>query len=264
MPEGDTILRAARTLQAALAGRTVSGFASSLVALELAARRRVVGRRVLAVSSAGKHLLLSFEGGAVLHTHLGMHGRWRLQGASEPRPAGAAARAVIVAGDVVALCIGAPVVELLSQRELRSHPQLSRLGPDVLGESFDALSVRLRLRADGEREIGDALLDQRLLAGVGNIFKAEALFACGLFPRRRVSELDDATLERLIATVRRLMQRNLGAGPRRTLPPAAPLRYSVYGRAGRPCRRCGTLIERLVQGSPPRSTAFCPRCQPPR
>ncbi len=263
MPEGDTIHRTARALEAALVGRTLTGFASSLAALEAAARRLgLVGRGVRSVSARGKHLLLELDGGVVLHTHLGMHGRWRLQPAGGPRPAGA--RAVVDTASVTALCLGAPTVELLASRQLHRHPRLSRLGPDLLAASFDAGTATARLRADGDREIGVALLDQRALAGIGNIYKSEALFASRLHPRRRVATLDDDALLALLATARRLMGRNLGPGPRRTTSGLTAERYFVYRRRGQPCRRCGTAVERLVQGDPPRSTYFCPRCQPPR
>lgn len=261
MPEGDTIHRAARALSAALAGRTLTGFGSSLPAVEAAARRAsLVGRRVATVSSRGKHLLVEFEGALVLHTHLGMHGSWRLLAPQGPLPRGA--RALLRTAEVVAACFGAPLVELLSSRQLAHHRQLSALGPDLLAASFDAVSARARLRALGEREVGVALLDQRAIAGIGNVYKSEALFACGLSPRRRLDSLDDAALDRLVATARSLMSRNLGPGPRRTSSALSPERLLVYGRRGRPCRRCGSLIQRLLQGDPPRATYFCPRCQP--
>ncbi len=261
MPEGDTVHRTARALSLALVGRPLTGFASAVAAVEAAARRLgVVGRSVRAVSARGKHLLLELEGGVVLHTHLGMHGRWRLQPAGAPRPA--AARAVVDTAFVTALCLGAPTVELLAPRQLRRHPRLSRLGPDLLAASFDPAAARARLRAAGDREIGVALLDQRALAGVGNIYKSEALFACRLHPHRRVATLDDAALQAVVAAARRLMARNLGPGPRRTTASLAAGSFFVYRRRGRHCRRCGTAIERLVQGDPPRSTYFCPRCQP--
>jgi len=261
MAEGDTVHRAARALSAALVGRTLTGFASALVTVEAAADRfGLVGRGVRSVSARGKHLLLELDGGVVLHTHLGMHGRWRLQPAGAPRPD--FARAVVDTAEVTAVCLGAPTVELLAPRQLLHHPRLSRLGPDLLAASFDADVARVRLRAAGEREIGVALLDQRALAGIGNVYKSEALFTCRLHPRRPLSTLDDVALDAVVAAARRLMARNLGPDERRTTSSLAAERYFVYRRRGRPCRLCGTAIERLAQGDPPRASWFCPRCQP--
>ena len=261
MPEGDTIRRTARSLDAALAGRSVTRLESRDVRVAAAAERLgIVGRTVARVESRGKHLLLLFEGGAALHSHLGMHGRWNL--ARSPLAGCGAASVVLEAGAVVAVCRGAALVELLSARELARHPALARLGPDLLGDGFDPVRARARLRACGERAIAAALLDQAVLAGIGNVYKSEVLFVCGVSPLEPVSALDDATLAALIAAARRLMQRNLGAGPRRTTSVLSPLPLHVYRRGGQPCRVCGTPIARIVQGEPARSTWFCPTCQP--
>ncbi len=263
MPEGDTIRRAAHTLHAALAGRPVRGFHSRLVAVAAAAARlRIVGQAIARVASRGKHLLFTFEGGAVLHTHLGMRGSWRLQ-----PPGGAGrhtfAQAAIETAEVVAVCRYAPVVELLPPRAARFHPALARLGPDLLAPDFDALEARRRLRACAGCAIGEALLDQTALGGIGNVFKSEVLYLCRVPPAAPVRSLDDAVLDRLIATARRLLLRNLGPGPRRTTSPLAPLRLHVYRRSGQPCPDCGSPIQRIVQGEQARSTYFCPACQGP-
>lgn len=263
MPEGDTIWRTARTLHAALSGKAVLAFASSLPPVAAAARRLgVVGQTVEAVEARGKHLLVRFSGGAVLHTHQGMRGSWRLA-----RTAGGAGsarthpRAVIETAGVVAACTRAPVVELLSRAQAAAHPALSRLGPDLLGAGFDPVAARRRLRARGETPIGVALMDQTALAGIGNVYKSEVLFLCGVSPRARVRDLDDGTIDRLVAKAGELLRRNLGPGPRRTTSALSPLRLWVYRRSGEPCRRCGTAIERVVQGDEARSTYFCPACQ---
>lgn len=262
MPEGDTIWRTARSLDAALAGREVTAFASTIPAVASAAERlRIVGRRVLRVESRGKHLLVRFEGGPVLHAHQGMNGAWRVRPAGTARASWASARARIDTAEVTAACFASPVVELLSDRRAREHPALARLGPDLLDPAFDPTVARRRLRARAEAEIGVALLDQTALAGIGNVFKSETLFLCGLPPRARVRDLDDEALARLVETARGLLLRNLGSGPRRTTSPFTPGLAWVYGRSGRPCRRCGTAIGRLVQGDPPRATYWCPRCQ---
>ena len=257
MPEGDTIRRAALALDAALAGRAVTRVDSRLVRVEAAAARLgIVGRSVLRVESRGKHLLVVFEGGAALHTHLGMHGRWTIGTPARPTTS---ACAVLEAGGVVAICRGAPVVELLGPRELARHPALARLGPDLLAEGFDGGAARARLRACGARPIGEALLDQSVLAGIGNVYKSEVLFVCRISPLCAASALDAAALDRLIAAARRLMQRNVVPGPRRTTSAFAPVPLHVYARRGQPCRACGSPIARIVQGG--RSSYFCPGCQ---
>ncbi len=299
MPEGDTIWRAARSLDAALAGRRVRAFRSSLPVVEATAERlRIAGRTILRVEARGKHLLFVFGGdpadsslasdgrldaGPVLHTHQGMHGRWQLERVATPAPspgsAGLVARATggpaagrtatsrgpaavtIDVGDLVARCLRPSLVELLPARALRRHGGLARLGPDLLAADFDAASACARLRARGGLEIGVALLDQTALAGIGNVYKSEVLFLCGVAPRALVSGLPDATLARLVATAERLMRANLGPGPRRTTSAFSAERLYVYRRSGRPCRRCGGAIERMVQGEEARSTYFCPRCQ---
>jgi endonuclease-8 len=266
MPEGDTIWRAARALHAALAGRPVASLRSPLHAVSEAARRlRIAGRTVEGVEAVGKHLLVRFEGGSVLHTHMGMSGSWSLHGAGgEGSRALASAHRVAIETDVaVAMCRRAPVVELLSRREVAAHPALSRLGPDLLAPDFDPSEARARLRARAHVEIGVALMDQTALAGIGNVYKSEVLHRCQVSPFRRVEDLDDAALDALVRIAGDLMRRNLGPGPRRTTSPLAPRALSVYGRAGRPCPRCGTPILRARQGEQARSSYWCPRCQPP-
>jgi len=264
MPEGDTIWRAARALQAALGGRTVTGFKSSLPAVAAAARRLgLVGRPVATVEARGKHLLVRFEGGAVLHTHQGMTGSWHLyRRGSRWRQAPHLARVVLEAGETVAVCFRAPQVELLRAAEVDRHRILVRLGPDVMAGGFDAAEARVRLRAAGDEEIGAALLDQSRLAGIGNVYKSEVLFLCGVDPSAAVSGLADDTLDRIIATARVEMRRNLDSAVRTTRGGARGGHW-VYRRAGQPCLRCGATIERRRQGHPPRSTYSCPACQKP-
>jgi endonuclease-8 len=264
MPEGDTIWRTARTLHAALAGRTLTGFRASASALAAAARRLgVVGRRIESVEAIGKHLLMRFEGGAVLHTHHGMSGLWSLHRAKgAPRRPRGPGHAVIETAGVVAVCSRSPVVELLSPSQAATHPALRRLGPDLLAEGFDPAAARARLRARGEMEVGVALMDQTAIAGIGNVYKSETLFLCRVSPAVQVRDLDDSVLDRLVATARALLKRNLGPGMRRTTSLSAPTRLWVYRRSGQACRRCGNEIRRIVQGEQARSTYFCPSCQP--
>jgi endonuclease-8 len=261
MPEGDTIWRAARALRAALKGRAVTAFASSLPAVAAAARRcALVGRQVAGVEARGKHLLVRFDGGAVLHTHQGMSGSWHLyRKGSRWRQAPHLARVVLEVGEVVAVCFRSPRVELLAAAEAARHGALTRLGPDVVAETFDAATARTRLRAARGEEVGAALLDQSRVAGIGNVYKSEVLFLCGLNPFTRVADLGDDALDRVVATARRQMRRNLDAVSRR--PRGFPGKHWVYRRSGQPCLRCGTTVERRMQGDPARSTYFCPRCQ---
>jgi len=262
VPEGDTIWRAARTLHAALAGRTVVAFDSVLPEVVAAARRHaLVGRTVETVEARGKHLLVRFAGGVVLHTHQGMRGSWRLHPRTDATRRPFSDRVVIEVADVVATCSLAPVVELLSASQVAAHPALARLGPDVLGPGFDPITARRRLRERGDLEIGPALMDQTALAGIGNVYKSEVLFLCGVSPFSRVRELDDAAIDRLVAKAGDLLRRNLGPGLRRTTTALAPGRLWVYRRSGQPCRKCGAAIERRVQGEQARSTYFCPACQ---
>ncbi len=265
MPEGDTIWRTARTLEAALAGKEVLAFDSPLPAVTAASRRlAIVGSTVARVEAQGKHLLVRFDSGVVLHTHLGMKGSWSLR-----RPEAGSARrvarprVVLEVDGAVAACHRAPVVEVLSSRAARAHPALSRLGPDLLRSDFDPSGARERMRVRNHVEVGVALLDQTNLAGIGNVYKSEALFSAGVSPFTLVRDLDDHALERLITIARDLMRRNLGSGERRTTPGLAPGRLWVYRRTGRPCRRCGVAVRRVSQGEQARSTYFCPRCQGP-
>ncbi len=263
MPEGDTLWRTARALQAALAGQPLTRFESSLVAVAAAARGlALVGRRIAAVEARGKHLLVRFEGGAALHTHLGLHGSWRVLPPGAEVRLTQRVRALLATPRAVALCLAAPRVELLPAGSELRHPALRGLGPDLLAREFDLEGALARLRGRTTEPIGVALLDQRVIAGVGNVYKSEVLFACGVDPRRLVGQLTDDELRRLLATARRLLQRNLGPGLRRTTSPLAGQHLFVYQRGGRACLRCGGTIERLVQAG--RSTWLCPACQPPR
>ena len=263
MPEGDTIWRAAGRLHELLAGQLVTRFASTLPPVAAAARRyRVAGTRIAAVEARGKHLMVRFatEPPLALHTHMGMTGSWHLyRPGSRWRKPEHLARVVIETADAVAVCFTPPTVQWLRAGEEAALPVLAGLGPDVLAPDFDAGHARERLRERAEVSIAAALLDQRALAGIGNIYRNEALFLSAVDPFAAVSSLDDATLARVVDTARRLMRRNLGASVRTTA--GAGGRYWVYRRSGRPCRRCGTAIRMRRHGQPPRSVYWCPRCQ---
>lgn len=265
MPEGDTIRRIARALAAELTGRTLDR-------VEIRDRGDVVelaGRRVLGVEARGKHMFVHLEGGWSLRAHLGMNGRWVRRHAGQPRPRGATG--LLVAGDSVYACERAYSLETVRTTALRTHGKLARLGPDLLADPppLAEAVARARLPAYRDREVGDLLLDQRVAAGIGNVYKSEVLFECRLHPRARVGQLEPAELERLFERAASLMRANLRTRRRTTVPLARRPRPSsdrlwVYGRAGRPCLECGTPVERFLQGDMARSTYHCPACQPAR
>ena len=265
MPEGDTIARAARTLDGALAGRTLIRFEARRL---LAAAPRP-GITIERVDSRGKHLLVHFGDGRVLHTHLQMTGSWHVYqpGARWRKPAHLARVVLEVDDGTVAVCFSAPVVEMLTGdlRALGSRSGaggaagLATLGPDLCRDDADLDEVVRRLAAlDPATEVAVALLDQRVAAGIGNVYKSEVCFACGIDPRTPVAALDDALRRRLFETASAQLRSNLDAPYRTTVPGG----LAVYGRAGRSCRRCGGRIRRLRQGAPARSTYWCPTCQP--
>jgi endonuclease-8 len=267
VPEGDTLFRTAAGLRPHLVGRTVTAARARLPGPQV---ERLIGHAVTEVEAHGKHLLIRFDSGLELRSHLGMNGSWHRYAPGERwrRPPGRA-RFVMEVSGAVAVCFDAPVLELFETRIEAIHPVLSRLGPDVLAETFGPDEIaearrRLRASAAARRTIAEGLLDQRALAGIGNIYKNEVLFAERVDPFVPVDALPDETLDALILTGRRLMQANLGNPDRRTTErqrAAGGQRMWVYGRAGRPCRRCGTRIEVRRHGELPRSTYWCGGCQ---
>ena len=262
MPEGDTIFRTAATLRRALLGQEiVAADAPSPKSLGRWPTSRLVGATVEAVEPRGKHLLLRFSNQLILHTHMQMAGSWHLYRPGERwRRPRYLVRVVLRTADFEAVCFAAPVVQLLSASEEQAHVSLQTLGPDLLSDDFDPSAARQRLKATPQAEIGQALLDQRALAGIGNVYKSEVLFLCGVDPFARVADLDDATLDQLVAEAGRLMRANLGTTLRVTTGVERPgAALWVYGRSGRPCRRCGTPIRMARQAG--RSTYWCPACQ---
>ena len=263
MPEGDTLWRVANRLSPVLSGRRVTALRLATPALTSEARRhRVKGSTVLAVEARGKHLLVRFSTGVALHTHLGMTGSWHLYRAgSRWRQPAHLARVVLEADGVIAVCFVPRVVELVAEGDEAVHPTLTALGPDVVAEGFDADAAVTRLQARGPVPIGAALLDQTALSGVGNIYKSEVLFLRGADPFAPVGGFDAARLRRIVETAHKLMRRSVVAPVRQTTGGGGSGPYWVYGRARRPCRRCATLIRMARQGTPSRSTYWCPRCQ---
>ena len=258
MPEGDTLFRTAAGLRPHLVGRVVTAARARRPGPQI---ERVVGSTIDAVESQGKNLVIRFDNGLEVRTHLRMNGSWHRYRPGEPwRRPQARARLVLEVPGAVAVCFDAPVVELFEQRAEPLHAALAALGPDLLDPGFgesEAAEARRRLRdpARADLTVSEALLDQRALAGIGNIWRNETLFAERVDPLAPVGSLDDATIDRLIATARRLLVASAGQAPGRGRP-------HVYRRAGRPCSRCGTIIRSGPLGAAlPRTTYWCPRCQ---
>jgi endonuclease-8 len=243
VPEGDTLHRAARRLRPLVGERVEVETPHPRAAVERIAER-LSGRRLDSVEARGKNLLLTFEGGYVLRSHLRMSGRWRVQ---EPgRRFNGTPWLVLRGASAEALLFGGPVLEL-HRRGVR------RLGPDILAAPPDLDAMVWNLRHIGQaRELGDALLDQRLVSGIGNVWRAEALWHAGLSPWLELSKTSDWDLRAVLGHAARLMRASLeGAPPRR----------AVYRRAGRPCSRCGERILSRGQGDGNRIAYWCPGCQ---
>jgi endonuclease-8 len=270
VPEGDTLFRTAAGLRPYLVGRTVTaartGGPGAVPQVE-----RIVGHEITAVDALGKNLLIRFDNGLELRTHLRMNGSWhRYRPGERWRRPPARARLVLEVPGAVAVCFDAPVVELLEQRAETLHAPLGDLGPDLLDPGFDLGEALRRLRAPTRAgtSIAEALVDQRALAGIGNVYKSEILWLERVSPFTVVADVEDEALGRLIETARRLLVFNVTAthGPERVTTAgdrSAPGPLYVYGRTGRPCRRCRTPIARAQQGRElPRSTFWCPTCQP--
>ena len=258
MPEGDTIHRAAARLRPVLAGAPLVDFAAPRLRPPFPAAGHPIG----AVEARGKHLLIHFGDGYVLHTHMRMSGEWHVVARSQIPPRG---RAIVTVEDAVAVCRRAPVVEVLDEAALRRHPALRRLGPDltVTGVDLDEAVARIATHAVHGEGIGDVLLDQRPACGIGNVIMNETCFIERLHPTTPVERVDLDGRRRLYATAHDLLVRNV-ALPRRTTVPRAPLgSLYVYDRGGRACRRCGTRIEGGRTGRDARATWWCPSCQPP-
>lgn len=242
MPEGDALHRAATRLRV-LEGEVVSVETPHPRAAVLRLAERLDGRRLERVEAVGKNLLFGFEGGLLLRSHLRTRGRWRVQAAGT-QPFGTP-WLVLRGSERQAVLWNGPVLELTRGRS----PAVARLGPDILAEPPDLDGMVVRLRGtDPSREVGEALLDQRLLAGIGNMWKAEALAAAGVSPWTRLDELADGELQGVLSEAARRMRAGRG-------------RHRVYRRAGLPCRVCGGRVRSFPQGDEARMAYWCPACQ---
>ncbi|WP_285694949.1 DNA-formamidopyrimidine glycosylase family protein [Actinomadura sp. NBRC 104412] len=262
MPEGDVVWLTARRLRDALTGRvlTLSDFR-----VPRHATVDLRGRAVREVASRGKHLLIRVEGGVTVHSHLLMEGRWRVREAGPRPPRDHTLRVVLANEEWQALGYSLGVLEVFATSEEEARV-LGRLGPDLLDPGWSAELVAeavRRLSERPERAIGEALLDQSRLAGIGNVYKAEILFLRGVHPWTPARDVPD--LPGVVGLSHRLLDANKDRYGHITTGDRRPGReHWVYGRAGRPCRRCGTRIRRADQASDAgdRSTFWCPRCQP--
>jgi endonuclease-8 len=257
VPEGDTIHHAARRIRAVLEQRVPEEIRTPQPR-HRADRwpERLAGRAVRAVDAHGKHLFLRFDGNLTLHSHLRMSGSWSVHREGERwQRSQRRAWLVLRAAGFEVVQFDGPVLELMADHRTRSDPRLAALGPDVLGEDFDRDTFLRRLRADDPtRPIGDALLDQRTVAGIGNLWKSEACFAAGIDPWRPLADVRDEEALAVVAFAREHMPQSARDGFI-----ARP--SSVYRRAGRPCPRCGTPIRQKGQWEDNRLTFWCPACQ---
>jgi endonuclease-8 len=258
MPEGDVVWRTARQLQDALAGRVLI---RSDFRVPRFATTDLTGRAVVDAVSRGKHLLIRVDGDITVHTHLRMDGSWRVGPASGYPLRDHRIRLVLANAEWQAVGRLLGLVEVL--RTSQESAAVGYLGPDLLGPDWDLDEAMRRLTADPDRAIGEAILDQRNLAGIGNIYKTETLFVRRVNPWRPVGQVAD--LAELVELARQLLDANKDRAGQVTTGDPRPGRQNwVYGRAGRPCLRCGTVIRRANQGPDlaERVACWCPRCQP--
>ncbi|MFE1014763.1 Fpg/Nei family DNA glycosylase [Streptomyces sp. NPDC058794] len=261
MPEGDTVWQAARRLHDALAGKVLT---RSDFRVPRYATADLTGRTVLDVTPRGKHLLARVEGGLTVHSHLRMDGSWKVFAAGRRWSGGPAHQIRAVLGTVDRTAVGyrLPVLEIL--RTADEGRAVGHLGPDLLGPDWDPDQALANLLGDPARPLGEALLDQRNLAGIGNVYKCELCFLLGVTPWLPVGELPAPHAAKVPALAKRLLEANRDRPVRRTTgrAPRGPDLF-VYGRAPRPCLRCGTAVRVADQGdgSRERPTYWCPVCQ---
>lgn len=258
MPEGDTIHRAAARLRPALEGHALVRFE----ARRLVGDHPRPGERIDAVEARGKHLLIHFSGGISLRTHMKMTGSWHLYRVGEQWQKGAHLVRALVEADSgwLAVCFQAPVVE--TYRRVAGEPlALASLGPDLTAPApdIDAALARAASIAEPGSAVADVLLDQRVAAGIGNVYKSEVLFLHGLDPFTPIAEVEPARLRLVLTTAHELLRANLSRSSRVTYRNGV----AVYGRRDRPCPRCGTLVRMRRHGPMARSTYWCPTCQRP-
>ncbi|MEU9237180.1 Fpg/Nei family DNA glycosylase [Streptomyces subrutilus] len=259
MPEGDSVRRAATRLHTALAGKILT---RSDLRVPRFATADLTGRTTLDVTPRGKHLLARVEGGLTLHSHLRMDGAWHVfpVGAKWRGGPDYEIRAILGTAEHTAVGYRLPVLELI--RTADEERVVGHLGPDLLGPDWDPDRAAANLLAAPDRPLGEALLDQRNLAGIGNIYKSELCFLAQVTPWTPVGALPAPTVTRLASAAQRLLAANVGDRPAHRNTTGSRLRGQdlfVYGRAHRPCLRCGTPVREAPQDERP--TYWCPRCQ---
>ena len=279
MPEGDTIYRAARALHKALAGKPVTAFDTGLAKLASTNDDTpLVGRTIEKVEARGKWCLIFFSGDLILVTHMLMSGSWHIYKTGEkwwmPR---SKMRVALSTPDYQAVAFNVPIAEFHTARSLERNSQVPKLGPDVLHEEFSieacVQALRARAATNPTDEIAVVLLNQRVVAGLGNVYKSEVAFAAGVNPFRPMSSITDREMTTMIEASHKYMKANVldGSGDgivtysgnrRTTHSMNSSDRLWVYGRRGQECRRCGALILSRKQGEQARSTYWCPTCQP--
>jgi endonuclease-8 len=250
VPEGDTIWRTAEVLRHGLEGKRVTRARPESLA-------RFAGRTVTEVKPVGKHLMIRFDNGLSIHSHMRMRGAWHVYGRSEAwRRPDWQVKAVLETDDSVAVCFSAPVIEIVRDEATK----LGHLGPDILRDGWTGADAVARARSAGRTPVGELLLDQRITAGIGNVYRCEALWQCQINPWTPTAEIDDERLSALFETAHRAMLGNVRGDIHRRFPGYG--RGAVHGRGGRPCPKCGTRIQVRAQGEHARMTFWCPTCQP--
>jgi len=276
MPEGDTIFRTARALGRALTGKPITVFRSTFPLLtRFNDDTPLAGQLVESVESRGKWLLIHFSGGGTLATHMLMSGSWHIYRPGERwQLSRIHMRIVIENSDYLAVGFRVPVARMHTAQSLARDPKIPPPALDVLSPEFDTATAARRILAHSNEEIGDVLLHQEVLAGVGNVFKSEVCFVTGINPFCKVAALGREQVAALIAAARKLVAANVledsgdsivtyGGRKRRTTHESDPgASLWVYGRKSEPCRRCGEPIRRRIQGPDARVTFWCPGCQP--
>jgi endonuclease-8 len=274
MPEGDTIFRTARSLHKALAGHRVAKFDTAYAHVaRVDDEKPIAGRLIERCEAAGKHVLIVFEGDLILRTHMRMNGSWHLYRHGERWWRGPQAMRVrIDTADWVAVAFDVPVAEFVTAKQLASVDPVAALGPDLLKADFDRDEAIRRVRAAGALPIAQALLDQRLVAGIGNVYKSEVLFLAAVHPDTPASAVPQDAMERIMEVGRSLLAANVVEGTPAAIQTYRSLRRTdrrsdpadslwVYSRAGQPCRKCGTTINSKKMGLDARTTYWCPTCQ---
>lgn len=275
MPEGDTIFRSARALRLALGGKIITRFDTGYAHLaRVDDNQAIAGRTVERVEARGKWLLMFLSGDLILVTHMLMNGTWHIYRTGERwRRRRQDMRIVIETADWMAVAFTVPVAEFHTSASLLRKKIVTELGPDLLKDNFEEAAAVEKILEHPDEEIAVVLLNQRVMAGIGNVFKSEICFACGVHPFRLVRTLRRKELEDIVHTSRKYLQANVAdgaegnivtyTGMRRTTGSSdRSARLWVYGRMGEPCRRCGAALHMRKQGEQARTTFWCPACQP--